>query len=70
MGHGQVDEGHRRAKGTYGRTNEGSRQAKHRGGWVDDGFAFPKWEAFVGFVAPVAEEVATIVNAKVEALRQ
>ena len=45
-------------------------QVNKTGKLADDDLALPEWGAFAGFVAPVAEGVGTIVDARVEALRQ
>ena len=41
-----------------------------RGGRANDNLTLLEWEACVGFVVPMAKGVATIVDAKVEALCQ
>ena len=52
-------------------TGGGRAQRANRGcGWADDGLALSEWESFARLVAPMAEEVQTAVDARMEALRQ
>ena len=55
--------------GTKHRWMGAAQQADEGSGRAGDGLTLPEWEAFVGFVASVAEGVATTVDARVEALR-
>ena len=50
--------------------DETGKRVGETGRWTNDGLALLEWEAFAGFIAPVAEGVGTAINARVEALRQ
>ena len=59
-----------RAQERTARAVGGPQRADGGRGRADDGLALSEWESFVGLVTPVAEEVQTVVDAKMEALHQ
>ena len=58
-----------RAQERTARAVGGAQRADGGCGYVGDGLPLPKWESFVGLVAPVAEGVQTDIDATMEALR-